>query len=178
MCVYYQNQHENPCQATVAFRAVLDHVKGQTGPPFSVEIDCPPAGFGVVRIPFPVPENAQGLTRDFQVGATVSYPEGKGKRLLKRDGFLLRTNADFTDRFNNLVGNDLVKAGLFMHAPVSNTLFGLFGRKHRRISGLLARVTFPRQVASRRDEVDKLLDAPEHKTMWKLGDPVPETAPV
>ena len=170
VCVYYQNQHENPCQASVAFRRVLDHSKGETGEPTTVEIDCPPAGFGVVRVPFPVPENLQGLKQDFQVGATVNYPEGKGKRLLKRDGFLLRTNADFTNRLN-----DFVQVGMAAHAPI---IYALSRGKARRLSPMLAKVTFPTQVVSGREEVSEMLNGPEHKTIWQLGDPVPDTAPV
>jgi hypothetical protein len=169
LCVYYQNQHENPCQAFVAFRRVLD-LERELDEPIVIEIDCPPAGFGVVRVPFPVPETLQGLKRNFQVGATVNYPEGKGKRLLKRDGLLLRTNADFTNRLN-----DFVQAGMFVHAPVTHALSS---SKRQPISSMLASVTFPTQVASSRLEVEKMLKDPEHKTIWKLGDPVPKTAPV
>jgi len=167
LCVYYQNQHENPCQAIVAFRPTSAESAGE---PITVAIDCPPAGFGVVRVPVAVPYLEQGSKRNFQVGATVNYPEGKGRRLLKRDGFLLRTNADFTNRLN-----DFVQAGMFVHAPVTHTLTR---GKRRPISTMPAAITFPMQVATRVEEVQELLKEPEHKTLWQLGEPVPETAPV
>jgi hypothetical protein len=167
VCVHYQNQHENPCQVTVAFRRVLDRSKRETDEPTTVEIDCPPAGFGVVRVPFPVPLLLQGSTQHFQVGATVDYPEGKGKRLLKRDGLLLRTNADFADRMNDFVRTTaLVQAGL---NPVGQILFN---RNREAFSRVLASVSFPTQVASRPQEVEELMKAPEHKLLWQLGDPL------
>jgi hypothetical protein len=97
----------------------------------------------------------------------VDYPEGKGKRLLKRDGLLLRTNADFADRMNDFVRTtSLVQAGL---NPVGHILFN---RNREAFSRVTAAISFPTQVASRPEEVEGLMKAPEHKLLWQLGDPL------
>lgn len=60
MCVHYQNQHENFCKARVAFQPVPKSSKSPTPEVVTTVIECPPAGFGIVRIPYPVPESLQG----------------------------------------------------------------------------------------------------------------------
>ena len=55
-----------------------------------------------------VPVQLQGKAVSFDVGATVEFPDGKGKRLRFNDGVFLRTNA----RHKDGVQTTLMIAGL------------------------------------------------------------------
>jgi hypothetical protein len=97
---YFQNQYERPCVGRVALRPgrgfFLTRVKIDT---FVFEIPCDGGAFGVASLPISLPLQLQGKRQSFEVGASVEYPEGKGRRLRYRDGQFLRTNTNFGNAF-------------------------------------------------------------------------------
>jgi hypothetical protein len=52
----------------------------------TVEIECPPGGYGVTRVPWPVPGKFQGKAQSLDVGADVFYADGRGKMIRYRGG--------------------------------------------------------------------------------------------
>ena len=87
------------------------------------EIPCQSAAFGVARIPIPIAKELQGKRQSFEVGASVDYPEGRGRRVRYFDGIFLRTNA----KFGNSFGTALVVAGaltgsIVMTRPAKTTV--------------------------------------------------------
>lgn len=58
-------------------------------------IDCPPAGYGVMRWPIPVPLKLQGKKMTFEVGLSATYPKGKGTQARFRSGLRVGHKADF-----------------------------------------------------------------------------------
>lgn len=101
MKTYFQSQYDQPSVACVALRPSRRLFLAR--PQISLivfEIECPPAGFGVTRIAFSIPHDLQGQVQSFEVGASVQYPHGKGRRVRFHEGILLRTNAHFGDSFS------------------------------------------------------------------------------
>lgn len=95
----YQSQFEGPSIATIALRPSRGFW-GRRGemPSISFELNCPPAGFGVVRVPISIPASLRGRAQEFEVGATVQYRNGRGRQVRFRDGTVIRMTADFSDR--------------------------------------------------------------------------------
>lgn len=154
--IYFQNQFENPVLASVALRPArgffLGRPKMET---IIVDVDCPAAGFGVANLPIPVPAKLRGQPQNFEVGASVKYPNGKGRRLRFQDGVFLRANAQFQNR----LATTLTIAGAFagqivLSSPVSVTL------------------QLPVQVSV---EIPEDVD-PEIRILWKLGDAIDDDA--
>jgi hypothetical protein len=148
---YFQNQQDQACLGRIALRPArgffLGRAKTET---VTFEIDCEPAVFGVARIAIPLPQKLQGKRQSFEVGASVHYPRGKGRRLRFRDGIFLRTNSNFGDTF----GTALTVAGaatgqIVLSKPATTTIDLPVGA-----------------VEDLPDDVK-----PEIKTLWKLGDP-------
>ena len=82
MDAYFQNQYDKPCVGRIALRPARGFFMNRARiEPISYEIECPPAGFGLARIAISIPEELQGKKQSFEVGASVSYPDGKGTRL-------------------------------------------------------------------------------------------------
>jgi hypothetical protein len=117
------------------------------------EIECPPAGFGVARIAMPIPANLQGKRQSFEVGASVCYPDGKGRRVRFHDGVFLRSNTKFGDSFHTtLMIAGAATGQLVLFRPATTT------------------IDLPLGVA---EDIPPDLH-PEIKTLWKLGAPVLE----
>jgi hypothetical protein len=148
---YFQNQHERPCIGRIAIRPARGFFLGRAKiDTIAVEINCEPAAFGVARIAVPIPANLQGKRQSFEVGASVDYPQGKGRRLRFRDGIVLRANANFGNAF----GTALTVAGALTGQIVISTP---------------ATTTLELPAAVAEDVPDGL--GPKISTLWKLGDP-------
>lgn len=148
MDAYFQNQHANRCVARIALRHVPQlGIQLRT---ICYDIKCGPAAFGIARMAVPIPRHLQGMDHSFEVGASVQYPEGKGKRLLFHDGLFLRANADFGNRLATVLTIGAAMGGaFFLHRPAKITL------------------QIPASVAE-----DLAGDcAPEVRILWTLGDP-------
>jgi len=148
---YFQSQRDKPCVGRIALRPArgffMTRAKIES---ITYEIECPAAGFGFARIAVPISEKLQGKAQSFEVGASVSYPDGKGERLRFHDGVFLRSNTNFGNSF----GTALTVAGaatgsLILSKPAT------------------AKIELPLGVA---EDVPDCL-APEINVLWQLGDP-------
>jgi len=151
LIVPFQNRYERRCAGRIAVRPGqgfwLTRAKIET---FTLDIDCGPAAFGVASLAIPIPAKSQGVEQRFEVGASVEYPEGRGRMLRFRDGQVLRTNATFGNAFGTTLAIAGVLAGkVVLTKPATTTL------------------RLPSSVAEEiRHEV-----RPVVKTLWRLGDP-------
>ncbi len=148
---YFQTQYDRPSLGRIALRPArgffMTRAKIDT---ITFEIECPPAGFGVARIAIPIPEKLQGKRQSFEVGASVQYSDGKGRRLRFHDGVFLRSNT----RFGNSFSTALTIAGAATGSIVLS-------------KPATAAIDLPVGVAE--DIPDNLV--PEIKTLWQLGEP-------
>ncbi|MGD0898115.1 MAG: hypothetical protein ABR915_09795 [Thermoguttaceae bacterium] len=88
--VMFQGRYTGKALAQIAIRP-----QGTRQTTATPEIECGPASFGIVSIPTAVPARYQGQGITFEVGATVRYPEGKGKMVRFRAGVPVLHNARF-----------------------------------------------------------------------------------
>jgi hypothetical protein len=151
---YFINQHSRPCQGRIALRPArgffLNRAKIDT---ITFQIDCGPGAYGYTRLPFPVPADLQGKAQSFEIGASVQYPEGRGKRLRFHDGVFLRANA----KFGNTFGTAVLLAG----AATGTIILS---------KPAIVKLQLPVNVA---DEIP-FPDAPQVAVLWQLGDaPLP-----
>lgn len=150
MDAYFQSQQDKPSVGRIAMRPAKGFMGRANIETISYEIDCPPAGFGVARIAIPIPDGLQGQTQSFEVGASVSYPNGKGKRLRFFDGIFLRSNTNFGDSFTTtLIVAGAAAGSIVLAKPAVTT------------------VDLPENVA---EDIPKNL-RPELRTLWRLGEP-------
>jgi hypothetical protein len=79
--VMFQSRYLGRSTARIALRpagaglAIISH-----------DIECSPAGFGVAKFPVAIPQQHQGKTVRFEIGADVTYPLGKGGEVRFRQG--------------------------------------------------------------------------------------------
>jgi len=140
--VYFQNQHEKRCVGRVALRPARGFFLGRAKmDSIAVEIDCEPAAFGVARVAVPLPTTLQGRRQAFEVGASVEFPEGKGRRLRFGDGVTLRGNSNF--------GN-------------------AFATGQMATGALTAAIDLPKGVA---EDITDWVRPASVDTLWRLGDP-------
>jgi hypothetical protein len=150
--VHFQNQTDAPCLGRIALRPARGFFLGRAKmDTILVEVSCDPAAYGVARVPIPIPANLQGKRHSFEVGASVDYPQGKGRLLRFHDGIALRANS----RFGNAFGTTLMVAGamtgqIVIASPATVTL------------------DLPANVAEQVSDGQN----PEVKTLWRLGDPL------
>lgn len=156
MDAYFQTQYDKRSVGRIALRPArgffMTRAKIDT---ITFEIECPPAGFGFSRIAIPVPENLQGKRQSFEVGASVEYPDGKGRRVRFHDGVFLRSNTNFEDS----LGTALMIAGAATGSLVLS-------------NPETTKTYMPVDVA---DEVPDGL-VPESKILWQLGEPAIEVS--
>lgn len=149
--VFFQNQYERPCAATIQLQPSRGFFLNRSAiAAINVEAACPLAGFGVVRIPLPVPLKLQGKRQNFVVGAYAKYPNGKGKRLRFCDGLFLRPNS----RLSAVAQTAVVLAGaatgfIVLTRPASFQLL------------------LPKDVSEELPEGF----GPDTQVLWQLGDP-------
>lgn len=88
ICLYFQNRHAGEAVARVQFLPPLRSfsVGRHPLPQVTYDLACPGGAFGVVRVPFPVPRKYQGTRVQYEVGADVEYPQGRGKLLRYAEG--------------------------------------------------------------------------------------------
>jgi hypothetical protein len=85
--IYFQNRYESPCRAQVVIQPSREFfLNRRSVGSFTIEIECEGGAFGVTRLPWGVPQRYQGRQQSFDVGASVSYPKGRGTLLRYRDG--------------------------------------------------------------------------------------------
>ncbi len=157
MDAYFQNQRDQPCIGRIALRPALGFFLTRSKIDiFTFWIKCAPGAFGYTRLAIPIPEKLQGKSQSFEIGASVEYPEGKGKQLRFFDGMIVRHNTNF----GNTLGTVLVAAGALTGTIV------LPGSPPK------ITVTLPADVA----EVIPYDIEPETTTLWRLGDPPLEKA--
>ncbi len=151
MDAYFQTQYDKPSVGRIALRPARGFFLTRANiDAITFEVECPPAAFGFARIAIPLPAKLQGTRQSFEVGASVRYPEGKGRRVRFHDGVFLRSNTDFGNSF----GTALTIAGaatgsIVLSKPATTT------------------VALPTGVA---EDVPQGLAA-ETKVLWQLGDP-------
>ena len=149
--VYFQNQQDQPCLARIAIRPARGFFLNRANlDTIAIEIHCEPAAYGVARVAIPVPANLQGKRQSFEVGASVEYPQGKGKTLRFHDGIVFRTNSSFGDAFGT---------GLAVAAALTGQIFI---PKPETVQ-----LELPSSVA---EEIPDGL-CPTITTLWRLGDP-------
>jgi hypothetical protein len=153
---YYQSQRDTPSVGRIALRPArgffMTRAKIES---ITFEIECPPAGFGVARIAIPLHEELQGKRQSFDVGASVRYPDGKGRRIRFCDGVFLRSNTNFGDSFGNALTIASAATGsIALSRPASTT------------------IDLPLGVA---EDIPENIP-PEIKKLWRLGDPPLPTA--
>ena len=154
MEAYFQSQYDRRCLGRIVLRPARGFF--MTRAPIDAmtfEIECPPAGFGFARLAISIPEKLQGTRQSFEVGASVRYPDGKGRRIRFHDGVFLRSNTRFGDSF----GTALIVAGTATGSIVLSKP---------------ATATIDLPVGVTEDIPDDLV--PEVKTLWRLGDPALE----
>ncbi|HZZ30187.1 MAG TPA: hypothetical protein VFE46_19470 [Pirellulales bacterium] len=147
----FQNQQDQPCEGRIALQPIGQLFMKAEIEAVGIEIHCEPAAFGIAQVPLPVPISKQGTEQKFKVGASVHYPNGKGKTLRYRNGLTLRTNVDFGNAFyTGLIIAGALGGHIIWHRPASVTL------------------RLPKEVS---DQITPNIQA-DFKTLWKLGDPI------
>src|SRR5262249_32151751 len=139
-----------PCVGRIALRPARGFFLGRGKmEPIAIEIKCEPAAFGTAKVAIPIPSELQGKRQSFDVGASVHYPNGKGRTPRFRDGIVLRANSDFGNAF----ATALTVAGALTGSIVWATP---------------AKVTLDLPGGVSQDVANG--SKPETKTLWKLGD--------
>lgn len=154
MEAYFQNQYDSPSVGRIAVRPARGFWMNR--PKFEAitfEIECQPAAFGVARVAVPVPTDLQGKKKAFEVGASVTYPEGKGNRLRYFDGVFLRTNSKFDNAFKTAA---IVTSVATLSVPALTL-----------VRPVTTKIEFPSNV---HEDLPGNL-APQLSTLWKFGDP-------
>jgi hypothetical protein len=148
---YFQNRHERPCRGQIALRPARNFFLTRNKfDAICIDIECGPGAFGFATLPIPVPENFQGKRQQFEVGASVIYPQGRGRKLRHSEGIVLRTNSKFANTFGSIL-----------------TVAGALGGSVVISSPVRVTLDLPFSVA------EKLPDGlePAVRTLWTLGDP-------
>ena len=150
MDVYFQNQYDKPCLGRVALRPARGFFSLRANIETLVfQIQCAPGAYGIARLPLPIPAKCQGTRQTFEVGASVFYHDGKGKRLRFHDGVFIGADTNFQDVF----GTGLAVTALMTGSVVLTTPATIS-------------VDLPDDVA---EEVEATI-WPEIKTFWQFGD--------
>jgi hypothetical protein len=100
----------------------------------------------------PLPQSAQGTRQKFDVGASVEYPTGRGRRLRYREGIAIPHNSTFGNAFGKAVALAGAAAGVIVFSHPASIMINL-----------------PTGVAETIPE-DSM---PTVETRWTLGDEVP-----
>jgi hypothetical protein len=151
MEVWYSNQFDQPSVGKIAVRPARGFWMGRAKiEAMTFRIENAPATFGVARVAIPIPNNLQGKRQTFEVGGSVQYPQGKGRRLRFHDGVFLRTNEAFADSFTTALTIAGAAAGVIVLSRPATV-----------------KIDLPNDIA------ENIPDSttPEVTTIWQLGDP-------
>lgn len=117
----FQNQYDRDCIGVVSlmpaqgFFLNRDYAGG-----VMIPFDCPGGAFGSIEMKIAVPNRHQGKAIRYEVGATVEYPDGKGRRLRFKDGIYLRATAAHKDKFGKILRfGGLLVCGIIGMSPVT-----------------------------------------------------------
>ncbi len=147
--VYYQNQYEGRCTAIVTLKAASgSFFAGDQGDRVAFELEVSAGEFGRACLPIAIPLEYQGTAQEMEVFADVDYPEGRGARLLIRDG----TSVESSDTDFKESEYVLIKA---------ITLGNLSLKRPARLTAVL-----PEHVASEPPEVREVTV----DVFWRVGD--------
>lgn len=151
--VLFQTRYDSPSQARLAIRPAKGLLRTRSKIlTIAIDIDCPPAGFGIAQVAMPVPRKYQGRSQKFDVGANVAYPQGKGKMVRFRDGTYIRNNTNFNESFGTVMTLAAAAGGnIILSSPAS------------------VRVELPENVA---EDIPDELTAPTVEIHWQAGEPV------
>ncbi|QDU75236.1 hypothetical protein Pan97_22650 [Bremerella volcania] len=147
---YFQSQYDQPSVGRIALRPARGFFLTRANiDAITFEIECPASGFGFVRMAIPIPEELQGKRQSFEVGASVQYPNGKGRRIRFYDGIFLRSNSDFGDSFGTALALAGTATGMIVLSNPATT-----------------KVPLPRKVS------DSLSESavPQINVLWQQGE--------
>jgi hypothetical protein len=159
MTVYFQNQYARPCIGKIALRPAQKFWLNRAPiKAINYIIQCEPAAYGIARIAIPLAKELQGTRQSFDVGASVVYVKGKGRRLRFRHGLFLRTNEKF--------GNSFETGVMIAHIATGHVLSAAAGRLvgHKPAQ---ATISMPQGVAEQLPGEIRT----QVKTLWRLKDP-------
>lgn len=159
--VFFQNRYEHGCEATVALRPMAGARPKTDVRPVRIDIPCGSAAYGHALHPISPALLGHAGIQEWEVGATVVYPHGKGRRIRFADGAVIRTNAEFRNAWRVVYG-----MATFLKGPVSWLLH--FGSYY----GDCVTVEIPRDLSESPPR--------DHQTQitidWQLDDRVPFAA--
>ena len=151
--VFFQNRFERSCTATIALRSAKGFLLQRSAiDTFGCNIDCGPGAFGRATFRIAVPAVLQGTSQTFEAGASVEYPNGKGRRLRYRDGISLRSNSNFRNAFGTALSLAGAAAGLIVFSSPAKVTLSLPSAVATTVPGA---------------------SVPLVETLWRLGDPTP-----
>ena len=155
--LHFQTRYERPSRAIVVLQATKDLFLLRPGvASMTVEIECPAGGYGMTSVPWPVARKAQGKARWLDVGADVTYPEGRGK-MIRYLGCIQAGRVQ--------VGTVALRAAA---AVMAGLTFGLaMGGAVVMMQPARVKLRFPVDVEESVDDDLPILT----KVVWKLGDP-------
>lgn len=156
--IWFQNQYERPCRAQIALQA---------GPGFCMnlpnvdkvvfDIECEAGAFGVQSIPLLITRKLQGECLIFDIGATVNFPDSRGKQLRFRDGIVISKSYKFQDITGVALGTVSFLAG----GGRIGMLGSIFSKpKHVKL----------RLPTGELEELPTNIESRTTKTYWRLGD--------
>jgi hypothetical protein len=96
---YFQNRYDRPCVGKIALRPAKEFFVRPDMDTIAIYAQCDGGAFGVHRIAVGIPRQMQGRKVKLEVGASVTYPDGRGKMLRFREGHVLRADTDFHNSF-------------------------------------------------------------------------------
>jgi hypothetical protein len=149
--IYFQNQYEHHCVGRVALRPARGFFLSRANvDSIVVQVSCEPAAFGIARVAVALPAAIQGRRQSFEVGASVEYPDGKGRRLRFGDGLTLRANSNFGNAFGTALSVAGALTGQIVYMSPATVSLDL-------PQGVATEVFDPARFRSVR-------------TLWRLGD--------
>ncbi len=150
--IYYQNRYDQPCTGTIVVKPPTGWWIARKGlVSIQQTVKAGPAAFGVVRVPWPIPARHQGKLQCLTVGATVSYPNGRGQLLRLKEGLRVGPHTERDNGWADLIVL-VISLGMVSLSKAAQVRFRL-----------------PKKVM---EEIPAGLAA-ESRQLWQLGDEVP-----
>jgi hypothetical protein len=83
MQVLFQNAHERPSSAQLVCKPGLGFwLQDLPLAPFTLDLACPPGGFGIAEVPMAVPTEYRGKEITYELGAHKGLHPGRGRPLV------------------------------------------------------------------------------------------------